>query len=94
MSEYVDQLMAAFAKIGHTLDTVMFTGWSPGRFEEFSRCCSYPIFTRSLYEGIPFCSHCFKDLGPDDLRYEWVPPHAHEHAQAVCPWPQDPETHR
>jgi hypothetical protein len=89
-SDYVNQLRSALAEMSRIMDTTIFTGWLRGYFEEFSRCCSALTHCRSMMEGIPYCSKCGHSLGPDDLRYEWVPPRALGYAQEHCPWPTEP----
>jgi len=88
---YKEELLKAVREYGRILNTTILTGWSRGYYQEFSRCCSTLTYVRSLMEGIPYCAHCNKSLGPNDLRYEWIPPHASEHAIGECPWPTEPE---
>jgi hypothetical protein len=92
MSEYAEQVKKAVSKMCMLIDITFISGWHRGYWQTFSRCCSAMIHVRSLMEGIPFCDKCRKDLGPDDLRYEWVPPSKYdENSLMECPWPMEPD---
>ena len=89
---YVKQLQQSVREISRVVEISMFTGWVRGYFEQFSRCCSAPIYVRSLMEGIPYCERCNHVLLDSDIRREWIPPHkADEHSTAECPWPMEPQ---
>lgn len=89
--DYRQGVMHGVQQIARILDISVFTGWVRGYYEHFSRCCSAPIYIRSLMEGNPYCSHCHKALGLNDLRYEWVPPQKIGETDFANPWPTEPE---
>jgi len=90
VSDYANKVMAGIRSISRLTELSMFTGWVSGRFECFSRCHSAEIYVRSLRKRIPHCSRCHNYLGPDDLRYEWVPPKKMDPNSTMdCPHPMD-----
>jgi hypothetical protein len=90
--DYATALSKAVASMMRLVDISLFTGWVRGYFEQFSRCCTAPIYVRSLMEGEPYCSKCHHLLLDEQIRYEWVPPRKIDHdTTSACPWPIDPE---
>ena len=83
----------AMARLARDIDTAMFSGWSRGHWETFSRCHSAEVYVQrpDYYAGVPSCRKCEKALGPDDLRREWVPPTKNDPTTTMpCPWPLEP----
>lgn len=92
MSDDADQVLRGLVKMGRDSETAMFTGWAQGRWECRSACCNAETYVKfgDYYAGVPSCKSCDRTLGPDDMRYSWLPPRKLWETTMENPWPNEP----